>query len=64
MTIKQNPDTELANEIRRKLKENNGYCPCKIVRNEDTKCPCKEFREMKKGSVCHCGLYIMKENEI
>ena len=28
-----------------------------IVRSEDTKCMCKEFREMEEGT-CHCGLYI------
>lgn len=60
MKIKINPDTEFVAEIRAKLQENNGYCPCAIVRNEDTKCMCKEFREMRKGA-CHCGLYIKTE---
>lgn len=55
--IKQNPDADFANEIRRSLKKNNGYCPCKIEKTEDTKCLCKEFREMESG-MCHCGLYI------
>ena len=39
------------------LKARDGYCPCKIEKNEDTKCMCKEFREMESG-MCHCGLYI------
>jgi len=38
------------------LKANNGYCPCKIIKNEDTKCICKEFMEQDLGE-CHCGLY-------
>lgn len=61
MTIKQNPDLVYAKEIRRQLKDNNGYCPCSIVKNEDTKCMCKEFREMiERGEegMCHCGLYM------
>lgn len=33
------------------------HCPCSIVKNEDTKCMCREFREMDSG-MCHCGLYI------
>lgn len=33
------------------------YCPCSILKNADTKCMCKEFREMDEG-MCHCGLYI------
>lgn len=45
-------------DIEKKLKENDGYCPCSIIRNEDTKCMCKEFRESKiLAGTCHCGLY-------
>ena len=33
------------------------YCPCSLVRNDDTVCMCKEFREMEEGT-CHCQLYI------
>ena len=61
MRVIQNPDKEYAMEVRRKLKENNGYCPCSLIKNEDTKCLCKDFREMESG-MCNCGLYI-KEND-
>ena len=44
------PDVEQA------LKDNDGYCPCAISRNEDTKCMCRDFREMREGT-CPCGLY-------
>lgn len=50
-------ETSQAHEIEKALKENQGYCPCRIYRNPDTKCMCKEFREQEKG-VCHCGLFI------
>lgn len=60
MKIRSNPNKELVKEIREKLKENGGYCPCKIVKNEDTKCICKEFIEQGLGP-CHCGLYIKEE---
>lgn len=33
-----------------------GYCPCAVEQNEDTLCPCKEFRE-GTDEVCHCGRY-------
>ena len=49
-------DVDMVLEIRKKLKENDGYCPCRINKNEDTKCMCKEFREQESGE-CHCGLY-------
>ena len=57
MTIKQNHDKEYANEVRKKLKDNGGYCPCRLEKTPDTKCMCKDFREMEEG-MCHCGLYL------
>lgn len=40
------------------VKENDGYCPCLIQKNEDTKCPCKEFREQEHAGKCRCGRFI------
>ena len=56
MKVKVNSDTELVNEVRKALKENNGYCPCKLEKIPENKCMCKEFLEQKTG-LCHCGLY-------
>lgn len=64
MKIKQNPDKEYVKQIKQQLKDNNGFCPCKIDKTPDTKCMCKEFRDMvKRGEAgeCHCGLYIAEE---
>lgn len=60
MKIKQNSDKELVNLIRKKIKQNDGYCPCSILKNKDTKCMCKDFIEMEEG-MCHCGLYIKEK---
>ena len=57
MKIVVNPNKDLVLEIRKALILNDGYCPCKLYQNEDTKCMCKEFREQEEGQ-CHCGLYI------
>lgn len=57
MQIKQNDDKNLVKTIRERLKENGGYCPCRLEKNADTKCICKEFLEQDEG-MCHCGLYI------
>ena len=54
--VKTNPDKDIVKEIRRKLKETDGYCPCRISRTEDTKCMCEEFRGQTSG-LCYCGLY-------
>ena len=48
-------------EIKKKLKENSGYCPCRLDKTKDTKCMCKEFREQiadpNYEGYCHCMLY-------
>ena len=62
MKIQISDDTELVQKIKEKLKENDGYCPCVIEKNEDTKCMCKEFRMQTTPGECHCGLYIKIED--
>ena len=61
MRVKVNPDKELVAKIRQKLKENGGYCPCKLIKNDDTKCMCREFRKSQELGECHCGLYVKTE---
>lgn len=53
-TIK-NPDEKEYNEVKRRVKANNGFCPCAMEKTADTKCPCKTFRETQ---ICECGLYV------
>lgn len=55
--IRLNDDTELVADIKQRLKESGGYCPCRIQKIPENKCPCKEFREQESGE-CHCGLYV------
>ena len=61
MKIKENPDKEVVRTVREGLKAKDGYCPCKLGRDEDIKCMCKEFREQIKDpnfeGYCHCMLY-------
>ena len=37
--------------------ENLEYCPCAIVRDESTKCPCESMKQSPIGSICDCRLY-------
>lgn len=46
-------------EIMAAIKDNDGYCICAVDHIPDTKCMCKEFRDMEEG-ICHCGLYEKK----
>lgn len=57
MQIRTVENKEQVEDIRRRLKDNNGYCPCASKKTEDTKCMCKAFREQEEGE-CHCGLYV------
>lgn len=65
MEIKFNKDKEIVKTIQEGLKKNDGYCPCRIEKNEDTKCMCKEFREQVKDpefeGYCHCMLYYKQK---
>lgn len=53
----QNVDKDVVDEVRKALKANDGYCPCKLKHIPENKCMCKEFREQGDGE-CQCGLYI------
>lgn len=56
--------TENSEEIEQQIRANDGYCPCRIIKTEDTKCMCKDFRDQikrKEPGLCHCGLYWISE---
>lgn len=54
--VEINPDFKAA------VEENNGYCPCLIEQNQDTKCMCKDFRDQAIPGECNCGRFakVMK----
>lgn len=53
----KNPDITAYQEICDAVDANEGYCPCMTEKNDDTKCMCKEFREMEEADFCHCGRF-------
>ena len=61
MKIIENPDKEIVKTVREGLKAKGVYCPCRLGKDEDNKCMCKEFREQIKDpnfeGFCHCLLY-------
>jgi ferredoxin-thioredoxin reductase catalytic subunit len=66
MSIKVNPNQEIADLVKQGLKETGGYCPCRRERTEDTKCMCREFREQIADpdfeGFCHCQLYYKSKD--
>lgn len=57
MKIKMTEDVGHREKILDALRKNDGYCPCVLEKVPETKCMCKDFKEMQSGT-CHCGLYI------
>lgn len=57
LKIIPNPDSEQFEMITKKVLANDGYCPCLLEKNEDTKCMCKDFREQQTPGFCHCGRF-------
>lgn len=61
MKITINNNEEEVKIIKEAILNNQGYCPCQLERNENTKCICQEFLDQPISGWCHCGLYY-KEN--
>lgn len=61
MTIKFAKDKETTQKILDAVKKNDGYCPCRLIKDESTICVCEEFRAAPAGETCHCGLYYKVE---
>lgn len=55
--IYQNPNGQEYKDISEAVAINDGYCPCELLKCEDTKCMCKNFRDSKNTDFCHCGRY-------
>lgn len=60
-SVRENPDHEHAQAVRKALLKNGGYCPCAVERNDATKCACDKFVESCTNpnwfGQCDCGLY-------
>ena len=44
-------------------KEKHGeyYCPCRVVRTEQTVCPCTScLKDVEENGSCHCNLFVKR----
>ena len=66
MAVRFNEDKAVVEAIKKGLKEKGGYCPCKVIKSEENKCICEEFRSQIADphfeGYCHCRLYY-KDNK-
>lgn len=61
MTTIPNPDKEFVKDLKKRIKKNNGFCPCRLDKTPDTKCLCKDYRETGE---CICGLFIKVDDSL
>lgn len=65
MAVRLNDNPEVVARIRKGLEARGGYCPCRVLKTEEYKCICQEFREQiadpEFEGYCHCMLYY-KDN--
>jgi len=65
MKIRLNEDEEIVKTVKEGLKKLDGYCPCRMIKTEEYKCMCKEFREQIADpdfeGYCHCYLYYKEK---
>ena len=52
-----NPNFVFRKEVEEQIKNNDGYCLMTVEHSEDTKCPCKDFKEQNYTGLCKCGQY-------
>ena len=55
-----NPDKEYVEKIIEGIRRKDGHCPCRVVSDDTTLCPCDEFVEKQ---ICKCNLFV-KNDEI
>ena len=58
-----NEDATHVNNILQALEKKDNFCPCRIKKDDTTRCMCQEFRKQDTAGPCHCGLYEKIEVE-
>ena len=48
---------EITNKILEGIYKKGGHCPCRVVVDDTTLCPCDEF---VNDGICKCNLYVKK----
>ena len=57
LKIIKNPDKKVYEQVTKAVEQNDGYCPCELLRTADTKCICTNFKQQQTEGECHCGRY-------
>lgn len=63
LKIIPNPDKNVYDTVSDAVAKAGGYCPCRLAKNPDTKCVCKDFREQKEEGYCYCERFCKVEEQ-
>ncbi len=67
MAVKLNENKEIVAKIKEGLAKKEGFCPCKLGKQPENKCMCKEFRDQIADpdfeGYCHCMLYYKTKED-
>lgn len=64
--VRLNENKEVVAQIKKGIRDNGGYCPCRLAKTPENKCICQEFKDQIADPAfegyCHCMLYY-KSND-
>jgi len=55
---KLNDDLNYVQKIIEGINRKNGHCPCRVIADDSTLCPCDEF---VNEQICKCNLFVKIE---
>ena len=44
--------------VTKEVKANDGYCCCRLVRDKNTRCVCKDFKDQQTEGLCYCERFM------
>ena len=63
--VRFNPNAKVVERLLEVMKNNGGYCPCRIQRTPENICICDEFKaqiaDENFEGICHCQLYYKEK---
>ena len=61
--VEFNPDWKIGDikDYKELIRKNGNYCPNCKIKEKDSKCMCKKFRDQNYEGLCPCGLYFKRK---
>ena len=53
---------EKKQQLLKAIKDNDGYCPCRLEKSAETLCVCESFKNLAEPGICLCMLFKKVES--